>query len=392
MGLPHVPGRHGAAAGARRRRARAGVLPVPGRLCHGHGERAAQWTRRRVAAGPGRRSSTTTLETGSGARAPPLVHRRPTARPQADGHVLHRLLRPRPLPRVRLRATFLTRFELRRGARRGAAQPTTRRCSASPSAGCASPCSREPTMTVRGGAPSPRRQPMSATQPLSGASPGAGPRPQSPDQPLLVVGAGIAGITAALEAAEAGPRGGAGREGARRRRPRRSADHQYFPKLCPPSCGMEINIRRLEQNPRVRVLTRHARSRALRGAPRRAGRSPSRTRPPYVTDRLHGLRRVRARSARRRSTTRSTSAWARSRRSGCPTPTPGRAATCSTAPACPAGLPRLRRRLHVQGAIDLDAKSRARSVEVGAVVVATGWNALPARRSSPSSAAACCPT
>ena len=32
--------------------------------------------------------------------------------------------------------------------------------------------------------------------------------------------------------------------------------HHYFPKLCPPSCGMEINTRRLERSPRIRVLTR----------------------------------------------------------------------------------------------------------------------------------------
>ncbi len=76
----------------------------------------------------------------------------------------------------------------------------------------------------------------------------------STPKPLLVVGAGIAGVTAALEAAEAGyevilverdPTVGG----------RVLRSHQYFPKLCPPSCGMEINIRRLERNPRVRVMT-----------------------------------------------------------------------------------------------------------------------------------------
>jgi quinone-modifying oxidoreductase, subunit QmoA len=75
-----------------------------------------------------------------------------------------------------------------------------------------------------------------------------------PGAPLLVVGAGIAGVTAALEAAEAGRDvvlvekqawvGG-----------RVLLNHRYFPKLCPPSCGMEINARRLERNPRVRVIT-----------------------------------------------------------------------------------------------------------------------------------------
>ena len=72
-------------------------------------------------------------------------------------------------------------------------------------------------------------------------------------RPLLVVGAGIAGVTAALEAAEAGAEvilvereptiGG-----------RVLRSHNYFPKMCPPTCGMEINIRRLEANPRIRVV------------------------------------------------------------------------------------------------------------------------------------------
>jgi len=74
-------------------------------------------------------------------------------------------------------------------------------------------------------------------------------------RPLLVVGAGIAGVTTALEAAEAGQEvvlverdpsvGG-----------RVLRNHQYFPKMCPPSCGMEINTRRLSKSPLVRVLTR----------------------------------------------------------------------------------------------------------------------------------------
>ena len=71
---------------------------------------------------------------------------------------------------------------------------------------------------------------------------------------LLVIGAGIAGISAALEAAETGAEvvlverqpfiGG-----------RVIRSHNYFPKMCPPTCGMEINIRRIERNPRIRVLT-----------------------------------------------------------------------------------------------------------------------------------------
>jgi len=73
-------------------------------------------------------------------------------------------------------------------------------------------------------------------------------------EPVLVVGAGIAGITTALEAAEAGqPVVLVEREPVIGGRALRM--HNYFPKLCPPACGMEINSRRLEKNPRIRVLT-----------------------------------------------------------------------------------------------------------------------------------------
>lgn len=71
---------------------------------------------------------------------------------------------------------------------------------------------------------------------------------------ILVVGGGISGITAALEASEAGhdvvliekaPSLGG----------RVAALYQYFPKLCPPTCGLEINYRRLRPSPRVEVHT-----------------------------------------------------------------------------------------------------------------------------------------
>jgi quinone-modifying oxidoreductase subunit QmoA len=71
---------------------------------------------------------------------------------------------------------------------------------------------------------------------------------------LLVVGGGIAGITAAVEAAEVGKTvtlverehylGG-----------RVAQLHRYFPKMCPPICGLEINFRRIRQNSKITVLT-----------------------------------------------------------------------------------------------------------------------------------------
>ena len=74
------------------------------------------------------------------------------------------------------------------------------------------------------------------------------------NQTILVVGGGIAGMTAALEAAECGKQvilveksptlGG-----------RTSMLYRYFPKMCFPTCGLEINLRRLRGNPNVRVMT-----------------------------------------------------------------------------------------------------------------------------------------
>ena len=74
------------------------------------------------------------------------------------------------------------------------------------------------------------------------------------NETILVVGGGISGMTAALEAAETGKKvvlvekraflGG-----------RVSQLHKYFPKLCHPTCGLEINQRRAKMNPNLTILT-----------------------------------------------------------------------------------------------------------------------------------------
>ncbi len=74
------------------------------------------------------------------------------------------------------------------------------------------------------------------------------------DKCVLVVGGGIGGMSAALEAAETGQRavivettpslGG-----------RVAGMHRYFPKLCPPVCGLEINYRRIKANSGIEVMT-----------------------------------------------------------------------------------------------------------------------------------------
>lgn len=74
------------------------------------------------------------------------------------------------------------------------------------------------------------------------------------NQTILVVGGGISGMTAALEAAECGkdvilieknPSLGG----------RVAQLYKYFPKMCYPTCGMEINLRRIKANRKLRVIT-----------------------------------------------------------------------------------------------------------------------------------------
>ncbi len=71
---------------------------------------------------------------------------------------------------------------------------------------------------------------------------------------ILVVGGGISGITTTVEIAEVGHNvtlveklpylGG-----------KVAQVNQYFPKLCPPYCGLEINFKRIKQNPRITLYT-----------------------------------------------------------------------------------------------------------------------------------------
>ncbi len=78
--------------------------------------------------------------------------------------------------------------------------------------------------------------------------------PIATSQTILVVGGGISGMTAALEAAECG------REVVLVERSatlggRTALLYRYFPKMCHPTCGLEINLRRLKSNRHVRVMT-----------------------------------------------------------------------------------------------------------------------------------------
>jgi quinone-modifying oxidoreductase subunit QmoA len=190
---------------------------------------------------------------------------------------------------------------------------------------------------------------------------------------LLVIGAGIAGISAALEAAEAGAEvvvverepyiGG-----------RVVRSHNYFPKMCPPTCGMEINTRRVERNPRVRVLT----SSRITGAEQKDGgwsvevtSGPAWVNPKCTAcgdceaacttevDDPYNLGMSKAKAIRLPHL----NAWPK--RYVFDRTAVADEEAKKIADAC------------TYGAIDLEAVETTETIEVGAVVVATGWKPYP---------------
>jgi quinone-modifying oxidoreductase subunit QmoA len=190
--------------------------------------------------------------------------------------------------------------------------------------------------------------------------------------PVLVLGAGIAGVSTALESAEAGRNvllveSGPAIGG------RVVRTYHYFPKMCPPTCGMEINSRRLEKNPRIRVLT----STRITAADRSNGswKVTLTSAPAYVNDKC-------------------TACGACSEVCPAKVADPMNLGMCE-APAIrlpyPSAWPSrftLDREACPEGckacvdactfdAIDLDAKETEEEVEVSAVVIATGWHPYP---------------
>ncbi len=193
--------------------------------------------------------------------------------------------------------------------------------------------------------------------------------------PILVVGAGIAGVTAALEAAEAGrsvvlierePTVGG----------RVLKSHQYFPKLCPPSCGMEINIRRLERNPRLRVLTGTELTAAHNGGP--SHKVTLRRAPAYVNERCTAC------GACSEACPKSVKdpfnlGMGEVKAIRLPHPNAWPHRFVLDRQACPDGCRACVDACQYQ-AIDLEAQAREETLEVSATILATGWSPYPIER------------
>ena len=196
---------------------------------------------------------------------------------------------------------------------------------------------------------------------------------------LLVVGGGIAGMSAALEAAESGRQvilversptlGG-----------RTALLYRYFPKMCHPTCGLEINLRRLRANRNVRVLTM-AEVTAVAGA---AGEYEVtlKVRPRFVNERCTGCGDcAKAVSAKVRNpynygldeigAAHLPHAMAYPQRYVIDPSIVGTPEGQKAKDACRAG------------AVDLEMKEQTLTIHVGAVVWATGWKPYDAARIQP---------
>jgi quinone-modifying oxidoreductase, subunit QmoA len=189
---------------------------------------------------------------------------------------------------------------------------------------------------------------------------------------VLVVGGGISGITVAVETAEAGwpvvlVERGPSLGG------RVAANHLYFPKMCPPPCGLEINYQRLRKKPEIRVLTL-AEIAKLDG-----GKATISVKPRYVNEKCTACGKCAEVCPVERANPHNagldkTKAAYLPHASAYPQRFVIDMAVCK-GKACAKCVEAC-----AYGAIDLDMKEQTVEVPVGAAVIATGWLPYDAKR------------
>jgi quinone-modifying oxidoreductase subunit QmoA len=193
---------------------------------------------------------------------------------------------------------------------------------------------------------------------------------------VVVVGGGIAGLSAAVEAAEVGYEvtlvernpylGG-----------RVTQLNKYFPKLCSPTCGLEINFQRIKKNPRIRFLTT-AEVASISGRPGDFDVTVEQ-RPRYVNDRCTACNACTEVCPETRLDAYNlglgtTKAIHLPHAMAFPMKYVIDGAACR-AEACGRCVDACR-----YGAIDLAMQARSIRLKAGAVIMATGWDPYDARR------------
>lgn len=198
----------------------------------------------------------------------------------------------------------------------------------------------------------------------------------NPHGTVLIIGGGISGITAAIEASEAGAEvllvernpylGG-----------RVAQMNLYFPKLCPPSCGLEINLRRFRTSPRIRYLVQ-AEVLRLRGEPGHYW-AVIRQEPQRISDRCTACGRCAETCPSERLDV-FNMGLTKTRASYLPFPNAFPLRYTIDADACRGSECSRCLDACEYGAIDLDAPERTIEQEFASVIIATGWQPYDARR------------
>ncbi len=197
-------------------------------------------------------------------------------------------------------------------------------------------------------------------------------------KPVLVIGGGIAGLTAAVELADAGASvilveksaslGG-----------RVARMHQYFPKLCPPACGLEMHYRRLRNHPSITVLTLADVVEITGG--RATYEATVSVRPRFVTEACT-LCGACAEACKAERADEFNYGLCRTKAAYLPHGMAYPALYAIDRAVCPDGC-RACADACTYGAIALDAQPETRTYSVSAVVAATGWKPYDATRLQP---------
>jgi quinone-modifying oxidoreductase subunit QmoA len=195
-------------------------------------------------------------------------------------------------------------------------------------------------------------------------------------KPILVIGGGIAGMTAAVEAAEVGYHvvliekeaclGG-----------RVMRTHKYFPKMCPPTCGFEINVRRIRQNPRITVHTLAT----VEGISPKVGyfRTRVKIRPRYVTGE-YSLDESVAEKLTSERIDDFNLGMSKTKALYMPHAMAYPHTYVIDREALSDEDAEKLREISPRGAVDLDMKEKEIEVDAGAIIIATGWRPYDANR------------
>ena len=199
----------------------------------------------------------------------------------------------------------------------------------------------------------------------------------SPDapKPVLVIGGGIAGLTAAVELADVGCRvllveksaslGG-----------RVARMHQYFPKLCPPACGLEMHYRRLRDREAITVITL-AKVVGVTGEPGEYEVTVE-AQPRFVNESCTLCGKC-AEACRAERADEFNYGLTKTKAAYLPHAMAYPALYAIDRAACPAGCKACEEACSY-GAIALDAKPEIRKYSVSAIVAATGWKPYDASK------------